>query len=31
VTKVKVVPSGLSSVGPLIGAAALIHRAEVLS
>jgi glucokinase len=31
VTKVKVVPSGLSSDGPLIGAAALIHRAEVLS
>jgi len=30
VTKVKVVPSGLSSDGPLIGAAALIHRAEVL-
>jgi len=31
VTKVKVVPSGLSSDGPLIGAAALIHRSEVLS
>jgi glucokinase len=31
VTKVKVVPSGLSSDGPLIGAAALIHRAEVVS
>ncbi|MEO6944614.1 MAG: ROK family protein [Lacisediminihabitans sp.] len=31
VTKVKVVPSGLSSDGPLIGAAALIHRAAVLS
>jgi glucokinase len=30
VTKVKIVPSGLSSDGPLIGAAALIHRAEVL-
>ena len=28
VTKVKIVPSGLSSDGPLIGAAALIHRAE---
>lgn len=31
VTKVKVVPSGLSSDGPLIGAAALIHRADVLA
>ena len=31
VTKVQVVPSGLSSDGPLIGAAALIHRAEILS
>ena len=31
VTKVKVVPSGLSSDGPLIGAAALIHRSEVLA
>ncbi|MHB1172476.1 MAG: ROK family protein [Lacisediminihabitans sp.] len=31
VTKVKVVPSGLSSDGPLIGAAALIHRAEVVA
>lgn len=30
VTKVKIVPSGLSSDGPLIGAAALIHRAEVV-
>lgn len=28
VTKVDVVPSGLSSDGPLIGAAALVHRAE---
>ena len=28
VTKVKVVPSGLSSDGPLIGAAALVHNAE---
>ncbi len=28
VTKVKIVPSGLSSDGPLIGAAALIHRSE---
>lgn len=28
VTKVKIVPSGLSSEGPLIGAAALIHRSE---
>ncbi|MCU1583592.1 MAG: sugar kinase [Microbacteriaceae bacterium] len=31
VTKVKVVPSGLSSDGPLIGAAALIHRSAVVS
>ena len=31
VTKVKVVPSGLSGDGPLIGAAALIHRPELLS
>jgi glucokinase len=31
VTKVKVVPSGLSSDGPLIGAAALVHRSQVLS
>ena len=31
VTKVKVVPSGLSSDGPLIGAAALVHEAERVS
>lgn len=31
VTKVLVVPSGLSSDGPLIGAAALVHRAGVVS
>jgi glucokinase len=31
VTKVKVVPSGLSGDGPLIGAAALIHRPELVS
>ena len=31
VTKVRVVPSGLSGDGPLIGAAALIHRAEAAS
>lgn len=31
VTKVKVVPSGLSGEGPLIGAAALIHRPELVS
>ncbi len=31
VTKVKVVPSGLSSDGPLIGAAALVHRSEVVA
>ena len=30
VTKVRVVPSGLSSDGPLIGAAALVHRTEVV-
>ncbi|MCU1406658.1 MAG: sugar kinase [Glaciihabitans sp.] len=30
VRKVKVVPSGLSTDGPLIGAAALIHRAEMV-
>ncbi|MGL4339024.1 MAG: ROK family protein [Rhodoglobus sp.] len=30
VAKVTVVPSGLSNGGPLIGAAALIHRSEVL-
>ncbi|CAN5204932.1 ROK family protein [soil metagenome] len=30
VTKVTVVPSALSSDGPLIGAAALVHRAELL-
>ncbi len=30
VTKVVVVPSGLSSDGPLIGAAALIHRSELV-
>jgi glucokinase len=30
VTKVVVVPTGLSQDGPLIGAAALVHRAEVL-
>jgi glucokinase len=30
VTKVKVVPSGLSGDGPLVGAAALIHRPELL-
>lgn len=30
VTKVAIVPSGLSSDGPLIGAAALVHRARVL-
>jgi glucokinase len=30
VTKVEVVPSALSGEGPLIGAAALIHRAEVV-
>lgn len=31
VTKVRVVPSGLSKDGPLIGAAALVHRAEVVA
>jgi len=31
VTKVRVVPSALSSDGPLIGAAALVHRAERVS
>jgi glucokinase len=31
VTKVKVVPSSLSDAGPLIGSAALIHRAEMIS
>ena len=31
VTKVKVVPSGLSSDGPLVGAAALVHRFEVVA
>ena len=31
VTKVRVVPSGLSDEGPLIGAAALIHRADVVT
>jgi len=31
VTKVKIVPTGLSSDGPLIGAAALIHRSEVVA
>ena len=31
VTKVQVVPSALSDEGPLIGAAALVHRAEVVS
>jgi glucokinase len=31
VTKVKVVPSALSGEGPLIGAAALIHRAELVT
>ena len=31
VTKVKVVPSGLSDAGPLIGAAALVHRGELIS
>lgn len=30
VRKVRVVPSGLSGEGPLIGAAALVHRAELL-
>lgn len=31
VTKVRVVPSGLSGDGPLIGAAALVHRAEMVA
>jgi glucokinase len=31
VTKVKVVPSALSDAGPLIGSAALIHRAETVA
>jgi glucokinase len=31
VAKVRVVPSGLSGEGPLIGAAALVHRAEFVS
>ena len=31
VTKVKVVPSALSDAGPLIGSAALIHRADVIA
>jgi glucokinase len=31
VTKVEVVPSGLSGDGPLIGAAALVHRAEMVA
>jgi glucokinase len=31
VTKVKIVPSGLSSDGPLVGAAALVHRAELVA
>ena len=31
VAKVRVVPSGLSGEGPLIGAAALVHRAELVS
>jgi len=30
VTKVRVVPSALSGDGPLIGAAALIHRSELI-
>jgi glucokinase len=30
VTKVRIVPTGLSQDGPLIGAAALVHRANVL-
>ena len=30
VRKVRVVPTGLSGEGPLIGAAALVHRAELL-
>ncbi|WP_309614950.1 ROK family protein [Salinibacterium sp.] len=31
VTKVRVIPSGLSGDGPLIGAAALIHRADLVA
>lgn len=31
VTRVRVVPSGLSDEGPLIGAAALVHRPELLA
>ena len=31
VAKVRVIPSGLSGEGPLIGAAALIHRADVVA
>ncbi len=31
VTKVRVIPSALSGDGPLIGAAALIHRAALVS
>jgi glucokinase len=31
VAKVRVVPSGLSGEGPLIGAAALIHRSEFVA
>ena len=31
VTKVKVVPSALSDAGPLIGSAALIHRADMIA
>lgn len=31
VTKVRVVPSGLSDAGPLVGAAALVHRPELLA
>ncbi|WP_106210847.1 ROK family protein [Glaciihabitans tibetensis] len=31
VTKVQVLPSGLSGDGPLIGAAALVHRAEMVT
>ena len=30
VRKVRVVPSGLSGEGPLVGAAALVHRSELL-
>jgi len=30
VTKVEIVPTGLSQDGPLIGAAALVHRADIL-